>query len=341
MDQIINVPIDTADKGRIAYLDALRCLAIFCVVEGHVWILGMGFSSYDMLSGLMLYTFNIPLFFFTSGFFAYKPEMTAKCVRVCIKNKFLLLVIPAVVFRTVLNLQTHASVLDPISHGFGKYWFTITLFECFLVYYSLQLCFKNERIRTTILVIVSLLFIVMLSIYGEIGPRILDFNHLFKYFYFFVMGIIARNFEKQYYIFIKNDYSKTFIIGGFFLLLFTINYPIWPSPIFHFLRDIVLRVLGTLTILMLFVSNSSYFEKKTKANSIIMRIGQYSLPIYLLQYFFIPDFLAFKDWINELDEFTIHLISIIYTVFIIIACLTFIRVLEQSKLIRKYFLGIK
>ena len=191
------------------------------------------------------------------------------------------------------------------------------------------------------MVIVSILFIGLLSVYSDIGPGLLDFNHLFKYFYFFVIGIFASNFKKQYNSIIRNEYVRTLSIVCFFLLLFTINSNIWPSPVFHFFRDIVLRVLGTFIIVMFFVSKASVFGKKTIINSIIMKIGQYSLPIYLLQYFFIPDFLPFKEWVMSLDEFSIHLISVLYTIFILLACLTFIELLEQSKFIKKYILGLK
>lgn len=57
--------------GRINYLDSLKFLGILLVIEGHVWDFGMGIETYDSLSGLMLYSFNMPIFFFVSGFLAY------------------------------------------------------------------------------------------------------------------------------------------------------------------------------------------------------------------------------------------------------------------------------
>ena len=60
---------------RICYLDALKCLGIILVVEGHVRQLGMGIKVYDTIPGLMLYSFNMPIFFFVSGLLAYKTNM--------------------------------------------------------------------------------------------------------------------------------------------------------------------------------------------------------------------------------------------------------------------------
>lgn len=53
------------DRGdRIAYLDALKCLGILMVIEGLVKLMGMGINdTYDNPSSLMMYSFNMPIFF--------------------------------------------------------------------------------------------------------------------------------------------------------------------------------------------------------------------------------------------------------------------------------------
>ena len=75
------------EKKRIAYLDAIKCLAILLVIEGHVRATN-GFKPYDSLSGQMLYAPVMPLFFFVSGFLAYKQNMSAKDVWDNIRKKF-------------------------------------------------------------------------------------------------------------------------------------------------------------------------------------------------------------------------------------------------------------
>ena len=73
MQQKVNrISIWGAGVGRISYLDALMCLGIILVIEGHVRQLGMGIKVYDTLPGMILYSFNMPLFFFVSGLLAYK-----------------------------------------------------------------------------------------------------------------------------------------------------------------------------------------------------------------------------------------------------------------------------
>lgn len=70
-------------------------------------------------------------------------------------------------------------------------------------------------------------------------------------------------------------------------------------------------------------------------------IGQYSLAIYLLQYFFIPGFANFPSVVSRLDEVTVYMVSIAITVIITAACMCFISLLGNSKYVMKCFFGQK
>ncbi len=326
--------------GRINYLDAIKFLGILLVIEGHVRLFGMRMETYDTLSGLMLYSFNMPLFFFVSGFLAYKALFTASDTLKKIWQKFLFLIIPALVFYVFRSVLGHENPLNALTMGVGGYWFTITLWECFVIYYAVSLLFKG-KLRDIVLVIVALAGIAFLSVFGDYGPKLLDLNRLTKYFQFFVVGVLAMKYKNQYECIIHCDWLKALSIVSFFALLFTINNGLWPSPVFHFLRDIVLRYLGTFMVVSWFVCNSERFNTNTKVNNVIMDIGQKSLPIYLLQYFFLPDFTTYFPSIAELDGFTIHLISFTSAFIILFVCYVFISILSNSKIIRKNILGVK
>ena len=329
------------NRGRIAYLDALKTFAILLVIEGHVRIIGMGISPNDSLSGMMFYSFDIPIFFFVSGYLAYKVNMSFKEACVNLKNKIYLLVIPAVVFRTALNLIEHRNLLSPLFDGFGKYWFTITLFECFIIYYLILIIIKKKTVINATLILISLVGIALLSTKGHIGPRIFDLGHLCKYFYFFTIGIFAKEYQSLYNKLVINQTIRTFVIIVFFLVLFLMDYSFWPAPIFHLLRDIVLRIMGTFIVVFLFASHEKFFIKSSRFNYIVKEIGRKTLPIYLLQYFFIPSFSANSNWLTGLDMFTIHLISFGYTVFITASCLIFLHLLEQSSFVKRVVLRQK
>ena len=72
-----------------------------------------------------------------------------------------------------------------------------------------------------------------------------------------------------------------------------------------------------------------------------MSVGRKSLPIYLLQYFFIPHFAPIPEWMKDLDKFNVHIISFSYTVLITGVCLLFITLLSNSNVVKKYVLGQK
>ena len=328
--------------GRINYLDALKCLGILLVIEGHVWDLGMGIKTYDSLSGLMLYSVNMPIFFFVSGFLAYRAirPSTSESLR-RIWQKFVCLVIPALAFFVFRSLQTNDNPLGLFTDGSGGYWFTITLWECFLIYYLVVCLFPKGKIQDVVLIVASLVGVAFLSLVGEWGPRLLDLNRLSKYFQFFAMGVLAMKYSESYERIMHNDVLKALALIVFFAILFTINYDIWPGAVFHFMRDIILRYLGTYIVISWFVCHSDMFDRDTETNRVVMDIGKKSLAIYLLQYFFIPDFKAYTLWLVGMDGFTVHVISFVYTSIIVATCYVFISFLSNSSLIKKYILGQK
>ena len=327
--------------GRINYLDALKCLGILLVVEGHVRKAGMGQVIYDSVSGLMLYSFNMPLFFFVSGFLAYKAEITTNQLVNKLAQKFTFLVIPAIVFFVYSCLLHHENPFCFIWDGFDGYWFTICLWYCFVLYYIIVLMLPDNKFRDMVLIGIAILGVLFLSFVGNYGPKILDLNRLTKYFQFFVLGILAVKYRNFYYNIIQSELLKAMVMLLFFGLLFTINYDFWPKPVFHLLRDIVLRYLGTFAVVAWFVCHAKMFDRDSRFMKVLLNIGQKSLSIYLLHYFFFPDITCLKSWFAEYGGITIYVISFIYTIAITITSYIFILFLSNSKFVKKYVLGQK
>ena len=104
--KVNNIPINII-SSRLAYFDTLKCLGILLVIIGHVQFFGMDIKAYDSPPTLMLYSFNMPLFFFISGYLAYKENMIGNIESLRrIGNKFIHLVIPAMLFYIFLHLLT-------------------------------------------------------------------------------------------------------------------------------------------------------------------------------------------------------------------------------------------
>lgn len=327
------------EKKRIAYLDALKCLAILFVIDWHVRNVN-GFRPYDSLSAQMIYAPTLPIFFFVSGYLAYRCNMTIKEFYDNIKKKFVFLVIPALVFRIGMDLMNHKSLYGFITGGMHGYWFTVVLFECFLIYYLITLVIKNEKWRIGVLLILSLAGIGMLAVNKDFGPAFFDLRRLTKYFQFFVLGSLAMKYRPKYKSLMNYEILKALLLFSFFILLFLMTYEM-PPVIYHFLRDVVLRYLGTFAVISFFICHESNFQQESKVNSIIRLIGQNSLAIYLIHYFFLPYFRPRPEWFNELNMVTVHIVSMLYTIAIVALCLVFIKFLSHSEYIRKYVLGKK
>ena len=324
--------------ARIGYLDALKCFGIILVIEGHVRGFGLNIGSYDSLSGLMLYSFNMPLFFFISGLLAYKTNNCTIDILKKINNKFIRLVIPAIIFYIFRALQLQANPFDFFVNGVGGYWFTITRLECFMLYYMVRLLTSSSLIHDSLLFFLAFLGLASLSIYGEFGPKLLDMDRLTKYFHFFVLGIFAMKYKFLYMRIVNCEWMRFLAVIFYFGLLFTVNYSNWPDSVFHFLRDIVLRYLGLFLVISWFACHENMFDADNVLNKVALNVGRKSLPVYLLHFFFLPNTLAFCSIEDGVDVVTAH---IIYSLFILAICYLFITLLSNSIIIRRYFLGLK
>lgn len=327
------------EKKRIAYLDVIKCLAILIVIDLHV-LKRCGVEHYDALSSQMLYAPVLPLFFFVSGFLAYKQSMTIEELWDNIRRKFVFLVIPAVVFCIGMDLMNHKSLFRFVTEGLHGYWFTVVLFECFLIYYLITLVFKNEQLRIGMLLMLSLAGIGMLALDKDFGPAIFDLRRVTKFFQFFVLGTLAMKFRPKYESLMNNEIVKAALLVSYFVVLFLLTYDMSPV-LHHFLRDVALRYFATFAIVSFFVCHAENFQRDTKMNSLFILIGQNSLAIYLLHYFFLPHFDPRPEWLTGLNIVTINLLSMLYTVAITALSLLFGKFLSNSKYVRKYALGKK
>lgn len=191
------------------------------------------------------------------------------------------------------------------------------------------------------LLVMAFVGVGILSVFQKFGPAILDMNHLTKYFQFFLFGILAMKYKEKYEKLMKNEGVKAVTLLAFFVLLFLMNYTFWPKLVFHVMRDVVLRYLGTFVVVSFFVCHASWFNRESMGMSMVREIGKKSLAVYLLHYFFIPHLLPLPLWMAELDRVSIPVFSLAYSIIILAASMLFIALLTNSKIVAKYALGQK
>ena len=116
-------------SNRLGYIDAIRGFAMLLVVYGHVNFFSFKITPYI---GEITEAIQMPLFFFISGYVAYKADSkySAELVLVKLWDRFKMMIIPAI----VMGLSYTYLVLGRTAYDFSfeimkyGYWFTFSLF---------------------------------------------------------------------------------------------------------------------------------------------------------------------------------------------------------------------
>ena len=129
-------------KQRLEWLDAMRGFTMILVVAYHVGQMCFGMNLKTSTSMPFIVLFRMPLFFFVSGFLAWKADMiwTRNRLGTMIWKKFKIQVIPTIVFLTVCLVvrakefwpAMERAMASPTKSG---YWFTWALLIMFVIYY--------------------------------------------------------------------------------------------------------------------------------------------------------------------------------------------------------------
>lgn len=334
-----NVNTRPVNKQRDVYTDALKCLLILMVIRAHVASFGFGIQeSFEHLSSYMQFSFRMPLFFFMSGYYSYKKSMTGSDIRRSIYTKFLYLILPPLFFSIYDNLLNGAYILNFINEGFGKYWFTITLFICFILYYLLRIFLKSKIALSIGLLLFSGIGIGCLVFCDLEQMKYMELNRLAKDFQYFSFGIIAKMYYDKFVLFVTNQKVITLATVGFFGLTAVMFRYHLPNAVHHFLQYLLLRYLASFVVFSVFFCNKERFQQNTWINRLVIFVGRYTFPIYLLHYFFLPDLSHLRDTITN-DIMLLNIIGYAYSIVILLVCLAFTWILTNSSLISNYVLG--
>ena len=252
---------------RIGYIDALRGFTMMLVVFAHVESFSFGIAYDKSMIGSVFITFRMPMFFFISGFIAFKAiKWNKEYYLKMLKKKSLVQIIPTLFFFTLFNiLFQKGSIITFFTNGPGGFWFTIVLFYMFFIYYNVMLISnKKPYLSDIILIIISLLGVIVyvggMKFYNLEQFPILCLTNLSRYFEFFALGILCRKYQKTFLKIISNDYTKAFLLLSF-LSIFIISWQgiiIQYSYIHIFNLEFSLRFLG----LFLVFSNVIFWRPK-------------------------------------------------------------------------------
>lgn len=105
MIQMVDSQFFTGGK-RTLWLDALRGFCMFLVVYMHISNFSIGFGVSESVVMQVIFTCFLTTFFFISGYVSYKDSeiWTVRHILLKLKNKFMQLMIPAVVFYVLYQI---------------------------------------------------------------------------------------------------------------------------------------------------------------------------------------------------------------------------------------------
>lgn len=345
--KIANPNNEIGTKVRIKYIDALRGFTMILVVIQHILVFTFGIQPYDTVFSNIFVTFRMPMFFFISGYIAYKASTVwnRQLYVSNIKKKAMVQLIPTVFFFSLFCFSNYQNpVCFFIEYGLSEYWFTFVLFEMFFIFYSVSIL--NKKYFDGIIVTLSVAGIIILVFMKQDTNwwTWLCMKNLCKYFQFFALGLIAKKYNDKFLSIIKNDLFKTFIIIAFILCIILITRTAWGTDSFigkNIIRSILIRYFGLLVVFSFFVSKEKFFIKENKFNSCLQFIGRRTLDIYLIHYFLIPPLQENMTTFVSGSFITEAMVSTLVALIIVGMCLLISEVIRSSNLLGHYLLGAK
>ena len=291
---------DRKKNGRIQYIDALRGFSMILVVFGHVMV--ENFAEEDIAVTEIAGTFRMPLFFFVSGFFAFRAsEKWSKIVaeRV-LKLKFQAQIVGMFVFYMLFQYVYNLPAGTFLQEGFTTYWFTVALFHMFIVYFCLAMAEKFMRCDR--IVDVGMLLMVGLTLFmvAGFGYYRMQEIHVFRFlswprlcinFQFFAAGIFARKYFPYFENLIRKNHIRTTAIVSYVLLLvlmFDESFKNMSQLAYMAVHDELVKYAGLLVIFIFFFNSGTYFDGDSRPSKWLKYVGTRTLDIYYLHYFFIP-----------------------------------------------------
>ena len=354
------------EAKRIEFIDAMRGFTMLLVVYSHIIFFSYSNSFSDDISlggdsflsfNALFILFRMPLFFFISGFILYKKDfiwnLTNSMLFLLKKSKVQL--IPTFFFMYIYSFVMNISYENAccLSSKLG-YWFTIALFEYFILYAVYRILFNRIEKK----VVCDLLLLGMgILLYFAATPTCLKILHIFnspfcgilgldylKYFLFFVVGILARKHFDVIKKYLDNGFISGFVILVFFgITIYVLHHGYFANTLYIHLFLILSGLLGIVIMFSFFRKYECSFTKNTSIGKFLQYIGKHTLDIYLLHYFFIPRNLGvIGRFFNENSNPILELVvSMIIALLVVGICLLLSKIIRISPILAHWLFGAK
>lgn len=331
------------------------------VVFWHVMVF-----SIDSVDGInpFFFSFRMPMFFFISGFFAYKPfELWNNShIKDILLRKFKVQIIGTLIFISLfcIFICHHLPTIINFT-GFSEgYWFTLTLFRLFFVYIAIVYTCRWFSNRETLLwlIIISLAFLCIclnhnflnsyefLSYHFPVTINFIITKFFIIYFPYFALGILARAYMPEFERILTMDIMKLIVmcmVIAIWVVSSIVSYPeLQPSRLGETLISYPLGILTLTLVIQFFYSIRHIFDGNSKFSKGIRLIGRRTLDIYFLHYFFLPDLHFLKPYLSSGNPVLLQLIIGLPIAMIIVGLTLLVgQVIRMSPVLAEWLLGVK
>lgn len=359
----------TGGGHRIEWLDAMRGFTMILVVAYHV--AQFGFVENEKTSAALpfLVLFRMPLFFFVSGFLAYKANFVwnLKNTLPLIGKKLHVQIIPALIFLCIfIVFKTKNGFWDGFLNALKSptkdgYWFTWVLLQMFLIYYVISIAahwigIKSEKLKMKH--DYSFLFWISVWILSIVAYETLYLPKVFKYHRdpFFAYTSLVQTIRFMQFFLLGNivhrywdRVQKLFDTVWFFPLVATLalvccaDFFRWHTLKFAWTNLPRTTAMYTLLLIvvMFFRYNKKWFTADHALGKALQYTGQRTLDVYLLHFLLIPSMPFVGAWLNEHHpNFLIDLFaSVGIALPVVAACLLISHILHTSPVLGKILFG--
>ena len=350
---------------RLEWLDAMRGFTMILVVAYHVAQMSFGINEKTSTSLPFFVLFRMPLFFFVSGFLAYKAsfEWTWPNALRPTWKKIKIQVLPAFVFLCVFIILRRPEFWGSFEYCMksptkGGYWFTWVLLHMFIIYYLA--CMVQRFISAKLKVqstggqhaVIWVLFVVSLIVYETLyQPSISYHKDLFfryssltktmNFLPFFLFG----NLVHRYW-----DKAQKVVDSSWFFPILTLVAFVSCADIFrwHSLRfewtnlSRTVAMFSLLTMVVVFFRHyQSWFTQERPIGRALQYIGVRTLDVYLIHYILLPKLPQVGVWFNQNRPNFVLEVTVTFAIALVVIafCLLVSQILRISPMFRQYLFG--
>lgn len=307
------------------------------VVYSHV----CGFCLGDSWMGFndVFFLFRLPCFFFISGWL-FQPSEGRPFWPVT-RHKLMVQIVPTVIF--LLLLAPPPLFFSRLGATKGGYWFTFALFEFFVLY--LLSARLGRRWSALLAVVISVAAFSYDACYHLLQPAagptrwvtdvlgLLSFM-TWRYYLFFYIGTWVRRHFSDFQKWTDRPAVMALAVAGFG------GIALLPHAENAVMSYLVFAVGGVFGLTIVFTLFRRYYPDRPSA---LTFVGQRTLDIYLLHYFFLPRFLtSYGPQLRSYDSRLLELgVGLAVALAVVCICLAVSYVIRLSPMLGHILFGAK